>query len=324
MRHETLTTGGTTLAVLHLDSPADSPAGGPADAPDGTGLGDIRRQAEELLDTYGAVLLRGAGATDAEAFHAVVARFGDRLIDSYRGGNTPRAAVSDGVFTSTEYPARYDITLHNELSYAKTWPTRLFFGCFVAAATGGATPVCDGEALLAALPAGLRDRLAGGVVYHQHLHGGHGLGKSWQDTFETEDRAVVEEFLTDSDADFEWTAEGGLRVRQHRPAIRKNPRTGRDTWFNQADQWHPSNLPGDEGELLLSVTESVHDLPHWITYGDGSPLSDEDLAHMRRAQRENKLAEPWRVGDVMIVDNMSVLHGREAFTGERKVVVAMT
>ncbi|MGW0389351.1 TauD/TfdA family dioxygenase [Streptomyces sp. NPDC003042] len=308
MRHETRTAGGTTLAVLYADTPSD----------------EVRARAEELLAEHGAVLVRGLGLTDAGAFHRAVTLFGDSLIDSYRGGNTPRAAVSDGVFTSTEYPARFDISLHNEMSYAQSWPSRLFFGCLVAPETGGATPVCDGGALLAALPPEVRDRFASGVVYKQHLHGGFGLGKSWQATFETQDKAVVERFLEDSAAEYAWTADGGLRVSQHRPGIRHNPRTGAQTWFNQADQWHPSNLPADEAESLLSLIDDVEDLPHWITYGDGSPLSDDDLAHVREAQRENKLVEPWQVGDIMMVDNMSVLHGREAYTGDRKIVVSMT
>ncbi|MEV7522643.1 TauD/TfdA family dioxygenase [Streptomyces sp. NPDC091371] len=308
MRHETRTAGGTTLAVLYAD----------------TQSAEVRARAEELLAEHGAVLVRGLGLTDADAFHAAVSLFGDSLIDSYRGGNTPRAAVSDGVFTSTEYPARFDISLHNEMSYARSWPTRLFFGCLVAPETGGATPVCDGGALLASLPPEVRDRFASGVVYRQHLHGGFGLGKSWQATFETEDRAVVERFLEDSGAEYAWTPDGGLRVSQHRPGVRHNPRTGADTWFNQADQWHPSNLPEEEAETLLSLIDDVDELPHWVTYGDGTPLSDDDLAHVRKAQRENKLAEPWQVGDIMIVDNMSVLHGREAYTGARKIVVSMT
>ncbi|MFF5531307.1 TauD/TfdA family dioxygenase [Streptomyces cinerochromogenes] len=316
MRHEIRTAGGTRLAILHTDTPAGTW--------DETRWGEVRGRVQALLDTYGVVMLRGAGIPDTAAFHAAVSGFGRDLIGSYRGGNTPRTTLSDGVFTSTEYPARYDISLHNELSYARKWPDRLYFCCLDAPDTGGATPVCDGEALLGALSPALRERFAAGVVYRQYLHGGAGLGKSWQDTFETDDRAVVEEFLTASEAAFEWTGDGGLRVRQHRPGVIKNPRTGRDTWFNQADQWHPSNLPDDEGELLMSLTDSVDDLPHWVTYADGAALSEADLAEVRAAQRAHKLAEPWRRGDVMIVDNPSVLHGREAFTGTRKVVVSMT
>jgi alpha-ketoglutarate-dependent taurine dioxygenase len=316
MRHEIRTTGGTRLAVLHTGTPAEEW--------DEERWEEVRGRVRTLLDAHGVVMLRGAGIVGTAAFHAAVSRFGADLIESYRGGNTPRKTLSDGVFTSTEYPARYDISLHNELSYARNWPDRLYFCCLDAPDTGGATPVCDGEALLNALTPGLRDRFASGVVYRQYLHGGAGLGKSWQDTFETDDRTVVEQFLTDSGAEYSWTADGGLRVAQHRPGVRKNPRTGRDTWFNQADQWHPSNLPDDEGELLLELTDSVDDLPHWVTYADGTPLSDEDLAQVRAAQREHRLSEPWQQGDVMIVDNMSVLHGREAFTGTRKVVVSMT
>ncbi|GGU09299.1 TauD/TfdA family dioxygenase [Streptomyces violascens] len=316
MREERRTAGGTTLAILH--------PGARTSLWDGDRLRAVRGRVEELLTECGAVVVRGAGIADADEFHRAVTRFGDPLIDSYRGGNTPRMTVSDGVFTSTEYPARFDISLHNELSYAHRWPTRLFFCCLTAPETGGATPVCDGRALLADLPDAVRGRFESGVVYRQHLHGGRGLGKSWQSTFETQDRAVAEEFLKDAEADFEWTGEGGLRVTQRRPAVRRNPLTGRDVWFNQADQWHPSNLPGDESATLLALIERVEDLPHWVTFGDGTPLSDEDLAQVRAAAAANKVVEPWQPGDIMIVDNMSVLHGREAFTGERRVVVSMT
>lgn len=73
MRHETRTAGGTTLAVLYADTRSE----------------EVRRRAEELLAEHGAVLVRGLGLTDADAFHSAVALFGDSLIDSYRGGNTP-------------------------------------------------------------------------------------------------------------------------------------------------------------------------------------------------------------------------------------------
>ncbi|MEV6971959.1 TauD/TfdA family dioxygenase [Kitasatospora sp. NPDC093806] len=315
-REELRVAGGTTMGVLWA-----APAGGPGAADGAEGL---RLRAEELLAEHGAVMIHGLGIADAEEFHAAVDRFGDRLIRSYRGGNTPRVAVSDGVFTSTEYPARFEISLHNELSYAHSWPRRLFFGCLLAAETGGATPVCDGAALLAALDPELRARFAAGVTYRQYLHGGYGLGKSWQATFETEDRVEVEGFLRESEAEFAWTPEGGLRVIQHRQGILEHPVTGRPVWFNQADQWHPSNLPEGEAGTLLSLIDSTDDLPHWVTYRDGSPIPDEDLAKVREAARRHRLSVPWQDGSLLVVDNLRVLHGREAYTGARRVLVSMT
>lgn len=285
----------------------------------------LRGQVGELLAADGAVLVRGVGITDVHGFHRVVASFGDPLLDSYRGGNTPRTAVSSGVFTSTEYPAQYEITLHNEMSYARRWPARLYFGCLIAAETGGATPVCSGRALLADLDPGVRERFeTRGVVYRQYLHGGFGPGKSWQQTFETDDRALVEGFLRDAVAEFEWTGDDGLRVVQRRPAVRAHPVTGDQVWFAQADQWHPSNLPGREAEFLLSLAESGEDVPHWVTYGDGSPIPAADLDAVRVAAGRNKLSVGWQPGDLMVIDNMLVLHGREPFTGERSVIVSMT
>jgi len=286
---------------------------------------DVRERVEALIAEHGGVLLRGLGIDSAERFQSVVEELGDPLWQSYRGGNTPRSAITAAVFTSTEYPARFDISLHNEMSYANRWPAKLFFCCLIAAETGGATPVCDGKALVEDLKPDVRERFIGhGVVYHQHMHGGFGLGKSWQQTFETDDPAEVEKFLQDSDATFSWTEDGGLRVAQHRPAVRAHPVTGEQVWFNQADQWHPSTLPGDEAETLLEVVESPEDLPHWVTYGDGSLISEDDLNEVRLAADRNKVAVPWQAGDLLMVDNMRMLHGRQAYTGARRIAVAMT
>ncbi|GAA3013237.1 TauD/TfdA family dioxygenase [Actinokineospora diospyrosa] len=294
--------GGTTLALYEVDT---------------------LPHVETALAQHGAVLVRGLGITSPDGFGSVVRTFGEPAT-SYRGGNTPRDVVASGVFTSTEYPPRYPISQHNELSYAQQWPDRLFFACLVSAESGGATPVCDGRALLADLDPVVQQRFIDlGVEYRQHLHGGFGFGKSWQDTFETADRAVVERFLTASDAEFSWTADGDLRVSQRRPATRVHPRTGEQVWFNQAEQWHVSNLPGEDADLLLEAVGGTDNLPHNAYYGNGDAISAADLAAVRETTRRHTLAVPWQAGDLLIVDNMLVQHGREAYTGDRRVLVGM-
>jgi len=312
----TLTSGGTTLVSFDLTG---EPPG------DHTGvIEQLRPQIEKVLHSTGAVLLRGLGIDTPQRFHAVVRTFGDPL-RSYRGGNTPRSLVTDGVFTSTEYPPEYEISLHNELSYAARWPQRLYFFSLVPATTGGATPICDGRTLLADLDPGVRERFTTrGVTYRQLLHGGFGLGKSWQQTFETEDRAEVEAFLADAEIDFEWTEDDNLRTAQHRPATREHPATGETVWFNQADQWHPSNLPPAEAQALLALIEDGEEPPQSVTYGDGEPLPAADLDQVRAAAKRHELSFPWVAGDLMIIENMLVLHGRHPFTGQRRTLVSMT
>ncbi|MFG2078070.1 TauD/TfdA family dioxygenase [Nonomuraea maritima] len=297
-----ITSGATTIAVL------DDAARGPAD---------------ELLMRYGAVLFRGLGIASPADFHRFVGTFGEPFTD-YRHGNSPRTAVQTGVWTSTEYPAEYEISLHNELSYAHRWPSRLFFYCDQAPGTGGATPVSDSRAVLAGLAPEVRERFAGrGVAYLQNLHGGFGFGKSWQDTYETTDRAEVEQALAGTGAEFRWTDDEELRVRQARPAVRRHPVTGEEVWFNQAEQWHVSNLPDDEAEALLEMAETDEDLPLQATYGDGTPLDVADLQHVRDVAKQNECFFPWQQGDVMMIDNLLVMHGRHAYTGPRRILVSM-
>lgn len=297
-----ITSGATTIAVL------SDGARGPAD---------------DLLMRYGAVLFRGLGIGSPADFHRFVGTFGEPFTD-YRHGNSPRTAVQTGVWTSTEYPAEYEISLHNELSYAHRWPSRLFFYCDRAPETGGATPVSDSRAVLAGLAPEVRERFAiRGVAYLQNLHGGFGFGKSWQDTYETTDRAEVEQALAGTGAEFRWTDDEELRVRQARPAIRRHPVTGEEVWFNQAEQWHVSNLPDDEAEALLEMAETDEDLPLQATYGDGSPLDVADLQHIRDIAKRNECSFPWQQGDVLMIDNLLVMHGRHAYTGPRRILVSM-
>jgi alpha-ketoglutarate-dependent taurine dioxygenase len=242
---------------------------------------------------------------------------------AYVHGNSPRTKVGRNVYTSTEYPAEYVISMHNELSYAHQWPTRLLFYCAVAPATGGATPVVDGTLWLDSLDDDVREAFAGGVRYTQNLHGGRGLGKSWQDTFETGSKDEVEEFLTGARASWEWLRGDTLRVTQERASTLRHPITGEEVWFNQADQWHPAGL-GDETAAELAKVLPADELPQSVSYADGRPIPAEHVLQVRDRGLAAAVDVDWRQGDLLLVDNVLAGHGRRAYTGARKVLVAMS
>jgi alpha-ketoglutarate-dependent taurine dioxygenase len=249
----------------------------------------------------------------------------DRLVPDrlpYVHGNSPRTRVSGNLYTSTEYPQQFTISMHNELSYAHRWPARLAFYCQKAAESGGATSVLDGELWLDSLDAEVRDAFAGGIRYVQNLHDGYGFGKSWQDTFETDDRAAVDGFLRDSQAEWAWGPEG-LRVTQLRPATVKHPVTGAEVWFNQADQWHPAGL-GDETSAELYDILSPDEFPQYVTFADGSPIPAAHIEQVLNRGLENAVDVDWRTGDVLLIDNVLTAHGRRPFEGTRRVLVAMS
>jgi len=242
---------------------------------------------------------------------------------AYVHGNSPRTKVGDKVYTSTEYPPTFTISMHNEMSYASRWPAKLAFYCEQAAGSGGATPLVDGTRWLADLDDEVRDAFAGGVCYQQNLHGGMGLGRSWQATFETDSREEVEKYLSGASAAWKWRSDGGLHVRQVGPATTRHPVTGDEVWFNQADQWHPAGL-GDETAAALTAIMPREELPQSVTFADGDPIPAACIRHVQQRGLAAAVDVEWRPGDLLLIDNVLVGHGRRPFTGSRRVLVAMS
>ena len=277
---------------------------------------------ERELVAHGAILFRNFGLGSSDDFE----RFSRTVLPervNYVEGSSPRISTGEKVYTSTEYPAGEFVSLHNELSYAHKWPSKLMFFCDVEPGEGGETPIADSRKVLQRLRPELVERFRDrGVRYVRNLHGGRGAGLSWQTVFETEDKDFVESYCQEGEIRYRWTEGGGLWTEQYRPAVRRHPQTGDEVWFNQVDQWHPSNLKDEAAQVLLS-SHDPEALPIWSTYGDQSHFEEDDLEEIRRAFDEVMVRFPWRRGDALLVDNMLAAHGRMPFSGPRRVLVAM-
>ncbi|MGO4126847.1 TauD/TfdA family dioxygenase [Inquilinus sp. YAF38] len=283
-------------------------------------LPEIRSIVDRHLSVEGGLLFRGFALDGADAFRGFAAGFGHPLL-TYEFGSTPRSKVTQGVYTSTEYPPHQHIPLHNEQAYTRDWPMKIWFYCQQAAPEGGETPIADSRAVYRAMPPALRDRFAEkGLMYVRNT--GNGLDVSWQQVFGTEDRGEVEAYCRAHGIDCEWKPDGELRTRQVCQGTIAHPVTGEMLWFNQAHLFHVSNLEPEVRSTLLELVAEP-DLPRNVYYGDGSPIEDEALATVREVLEANKISFPWQAGDVLMLDNMLTAHARAPFKGPRKVIVAM-
>jgi len=277
--------------------------------------------ARARLHEVGGLLLRGFDVLGERAFQQLVRSFGHELL-SYEFGSTPRKAVEQGVYTSTEYPAHQVIPLHNEQSYTLQWPLKIWFHCVQPCAEGGETPIADSRLIYQRLDPALRQRFADRRLMYVRNYG-NGLDLPWQQAFNSEDRQEVEAFCRANRIDFEWKSDGELRTRQVCQAVARHPVSQDMVWFNQAHLFHVSNLAPAVREGLLAVLEDPLELPRNVYYGDGSALEESALDEIRGVLDDCTLRFPWQQGDVLMLDNMLVAHGRASFKGARKVIVAM-
>lgn len=283
-----------------------------------------REELREKLLLHGALLLRGGRVLRPAELARFAREFSGSPLLDYAGGVSPRVALGHGVYTSTEYPEHYALSLHNEMSYTYRWPARLFFHCAVAPAGGGETPIADSRRLLKSVGADVAERFKrAGVRYERNLTGDPASGYSWQAAFETADGRAVEDYCRRGRVDFVWKEGGGLRLSEVRPATAAHPETGEEVWFNQADGFHPSGM--DEATYRALVAEVGEDnLRLNARFGDGSAIEPSLLDRVRAAMREEMALVPWRAGDTLVLDNLLAAHGRMPFTGPRKIILAMT
>lgn len=275
---------------------------------------------EQMLPQVGALLFRDFDVPSVAAFEQFVKALTPDLL-TYEFGSTPRERLDGRIYTSTEYPAHQWIPQHNEQSYTLEWPLKIWFHCVTPATDGGATPLADSRRVYWRISAKVRERFEQKRVMYVRNYG-NGLDLPWQQVFGTESRQEVEAYCRKNDVVCEWKEDGELRTRQVCQATAQHPRTGSRVWFNQAHLFHVSNLEPATREGLLSFLLE-DELPRNAFYGDGTAIEADALAEIRAAYAEETLSFAWQRGDVLLVDNMLVAHGRAPFCGPRKVVVAM-
>jgi alpha-ketoglutarate-dependent taurine dioxygenase len=281
-------------------------------------------QIEEILCDMGAVKFNGVVIDSLATFQLIVEGISDKFLN-YVDGTSPRTKLSTNVYTSTEFDKRRRITMHNELSYSAKWPGKLFFSCLTPAETGGETLLADSRDILQAMDASIVSEVEKrGISYVRNLENGAGMSASWQSTFETSDKSVVEAYCRSYSIDFEWYDDDNLRLRQFTKGIVHHRRTGERVWFNQIDQFHPSHLGKEVYDAMLSIYDSPSQFPMYVTFGDGKEISPDMIAEILSTIDKLIVAPAWEKDQLLIVDNELVSHGRSPFTGDRKVLVSMS
>jgi hypothetical protein len=274
----------------------------------------------EKATRHGAILFRGFPLETAEDFDAFIAAFGFGNFPYEESlSNAVRISKTERVFTANEAPPEVDILLHHEMAQTPIYPSRLFFFCEQPAETGGATPLCRSDVLLDLLenecPEFVRDCETKGLLYSNVMPGesdpNSGMGRSWRSTFRAVTRDEAEARMATLGYSWEWQSDGSLRATTPvLPAVRELS-SGRRSFFNQL-------IAASKG-----WKDDRNDPAKAITFGDGTPLDVDAVHTASNLADEMTFDVPWQRGDVALVDNFAVMHGRRTFSGTRKVLASL-
>ncbi len=280
-----------------------------------------RDEVEKLLQQHGGLLFRAFNTHTVDSFENFLECLSGPIM-KYVHRSSPRHSVQNNIYTSTDHPSDQVINMHNEHSYSHEWPLKIAFYCHRASVSGGETPIADSRKILAGLrEATVRKFLDRQVMYIRKTS--TGLGMTWQDIFQTTDKKAVEESCRRYKMDFSWLENDSLRMTFIRPAVRPHPRTKEPVWFNHAYFFNPLSLSRSIREVLMDQNNDEL-LPFRTYYGDGTEIEEEVIEEIRDVYERTKITFAWKEGDILLLDNMLMAHGRNPFQGERKILVGMS
>lgn len=285
-----------------------------------------RGEVVALFREHGALLFRGFGATREEflAFTGSLSRDFSR----YQGGffrDRQPVGGNDTLLTVTGSQEGFAIPLHGEMYYTARQPQLLWFYCERPADQGGETTLCDGEEIFSLLSPRARDLFTGSRVrYERHLPDG-----LWQQAFQTADLAEVERYCREHDTLMAHDPATGSVSTAHLAWAVIPGRSGRrDTFINNVVSLYLGELSlkrGTAAETIrsLSSTASGSSFPIVVRMEDGAPVPGAVIKEILALNQRSAVALPWSAGDVVMVDNTRILHGRLAYSGERNVYVRL-
>ena len=275
---------------------------------------ELATRMRATFDDVGLVHLANTGRTELSDMRALAQLVVDTGME-YQGGANPRRVLQPNVY-EVGAPLSAWLHYHHEMAYVGTSTSMLGFLCRSELPGRGATFVSDNlRATEALLETELGRKLAElGVCYRRDLTDRNafsgreqvGVYNHWQQSLQTEDPGAAEERARAMGLVTSWGQDRLLRTRFY-SAFEYFPRLDRNVLFSSvADHamWF------DAWPLVERLPP--HQRPLWMTFGDDSDFTEDELRTWVEVYDRFGTPIDWRVGDVAIVCNYRFAHGRPA------------
>ncbi|XP_071713840.1 clavaminate synthase-like protein At3g21360 [Rutidosis leptorrhynchoides] len=274
---------------------------------------------ESLVDKCGVILFRGFPVKSPSDFNDVVEAFEFPELE-YVSGLATRTKVVGRVYTANECPPEIRVPFHHEMAYIRDSPSKLFFFCELEPGKGGQTPIVLSHIVYDKMkekyPEFVADLEEHGVKIIVIMKDDNDLsnvgGRGWKSAYMTNDKNVAEERAAKQDAKLEWMEGNAVKFSTGPlPAFRFDKNNQRKTWFNNIafTKTGPPN-----GRNADDYT--------YIELGYDAVVPDEAQKECLKIMDEECVVIPWKNGDVMLVNNLMVLHSRQPLLKPPRRVLA--
>ncbi|KAK4223018.1 hypothetical protein QBC38DRAFT_512634 [Podospora fimiseda] len=246
-------------------------------------------QIRNLLDKHGAIYFQNLGLKDAHEFSRFAHAFGF-VPHEYIGNPVRRTILAPNFATVNEGPNTMPVYPHNEFGLSSHFPAFVFFYCISPESEFISELENRGVKYTLFYPSGPKHQTSSPGTTVLQAYGQHVLDP---DSTETASAKIENEIKRLETATWEWeninsetNPLGDLRVWQVLPAIRINPRSGEKCFFNNM-----------VNRFLNALGKGTLEPPYLTRDEEG--------------------------GDVVLIDNFGVQHGREPWKGERRLLASL-
>ena len=283
-------------------------------------VSDNKSNLHEKLIAHGAVLFRGFPLESANEFEQMLNQT-DYINMPYVGGAAPREQVTQSrIVTANESPATESIPFHHEMAQVPTPPGYIFFYCETASPKGGATSILHSAEICQTLfdinPEFAQKIEKDGVRYVRVMpevtDNSSAIGRSWKDTFQVNTKEEAEARMSEAGMSWQWLENGDVKTQTKTlPAIRFDEETQQKVFFNSIvavfTGWNDAR---NKGETAVET-------------GKGEAMDKATIEALVEKMSQQCVNFKWQNGDVLWVNNHTVLHARQPFEGERRILASI-
>jgi alpha-ketoglutarate-dependent taurine dioxygenase len=281
-------------------------------------------QTQDVIDQFtrnGIVYFSGFGVT-TETFEEFTGRFTSDYMD-HRGGGALREVINkdgDKTILSVSYAYKpekgafddeaqetFPLALHADRSYTTSQPPLMWFLCVQPAAEKGETTVCDGVAIYDGLQPSTKAFFESKKIKYIRTY----KDGEWQLWSQCDNLDDVRAYCRENELTMHVNADGSVTTEFVKSAI-------------VVPRWSQQRAFVNSLLLVQWQEDTFHSQRSIVRMEDGSVIPPDILAEVREVSDGLTRCVPWRPGDVVMLDNTRMLHGRRPFNDtHRKIFVRM-